>query len=340
MTKQSHSESCYNCGYTPLDGLDFCPQCGQRKQAQRLTLSELFTEAANALLGYDSQLWRTLRYIWIPGKLPDMYRSGQRKALLHPVRLFFFSFLVLVLVSQFTVSPLVSGLDGEGKLIRVQRSPSDTVITEVLGKESTPNIIEGLDSLRVRDSIGLFYSKNGEMISSHAVSKKWINEMSPTQLMDTLKVDGFIHRMTVSQQLKFMESEKSFGNFLVGALVWMYLFLQPLLAFFLFIIMWKKTFYSDHLIWSVYTHASFFIFFILWLLIEFCLRDFVNPLVTDLMGQVFAIIMIGYVSLSVKRYYSLKSWKWLMAMIYLALIYFVCFLLMFAINLILSFFLF
>ena len=340
MTNQSNSESCYNCGYFPLDGIDYCPQCGQRKQAQRLTLSELFQEAANALIGYDSQLWRTLGYVWVPGKLPEMYRSGQRKALLHPVRLFFFSFLVLVLVSQFTMTPLVSGLDGEGKLIKVHRSSSDTAVTEVLGKESLPNIVEGLDSLRVRDSVGLFYSKNGEMISGHAVSKKWINEMSPDQLMDTLNIHGLMHRMTVSQQLKFFESEKSFGNFLVGALVWMYLFLQPLLAFFLFIIMWKKTFYSDHLIWSVYTHASFFIFFILWLLIEFCIRNFLDPLVMVIIGQVFAITMIGYVSLSVKRYYSLKPWKWLMVMIYLALIYFVCFLLMFAINLVLSFFLF
>jgi hypothetical protein len=80
-------ERCAACGER-LAGR-FCHACGERRptpEDERLApfLREQFHEATSA----DGKLWRSLRALFVPGKLTEEYFSGRRGLYVRPVRIF------------------------------------------------------------------------------------------------------------------------------------------------------------------------------------------------------------------------------------------------------------
>ena len=80
--------NCKNCR-TEINGLIFCPTCGQKGDTHVLTLRELLRKVADGLLDFDSRLWRTLIPLAVsPGKLTNAYLFGRRMYYLPPFRLY------------------------------------------------------------------------------------------------------------------------------------------------------------------------------------------------------------------------------------------------------------
>ena len=96
-------ERCAACGEA-LAG-PFCHACGERRPRptdERLApfLREQLHEATSA----DGKLWRSLKALFVPGKLTEEYFSGRRRLYVRPVRLFLVGNLFFFFMLTFTAS--------------------------------------------------------------------------------------------------------------------------------------------------------------------------------------------------------------------------------------------
>ncbi|MGO2357990.1 DUF3667 domain-containing protein [Mesonia sp.] len=79
---------CQNCGNTNIE--NFCPQCGQKRLEERLSLTEFKNDIVNTFFNYESILFKTIFKLFIqPQKVIIEYVNGKRKSYFNPVKLLF-----------------------------------------------------------------------------------------------------------------------------------------------------------------------------------------------------------------------------------------------------------
>ena len=80
-------EACAACG-APRMG-EFCAACGHRRQRpEDESLWHFLREGVSVVTSADGKLWRSVRGLFVPGKLTAEHFAGRRGLYLHPVRLF------------------------------------------------------------------------------------------------------------------------------------------------------------------------------------------------------------------------------------------------------------
>ena len=85
--------SCTVCNTTIEN--NFCPSCGQKYKAGKLTWMVIVEDAVNNFFSLDSKLWSSLKLAFAnPKKLVDNYLSGFRDFYFSPGRLFLLATLV------------------------------------------------------------------------------------------------------------------------------------------------------------------------------------------------------------------------------------------------------
>jgi len=92
-------KNCLNCG--AFVEQKFCPNCGQ----ENLELKESFFHMVGHVIGdffhFDSKFFRSFIPLFTkPGFLTNEYWSGRRAHYIHPLRLFFFVTIVMVIISN------------------------------------------------------------------------------------------------------------------------------------------------------------------------------------------------------------------------------------------------
>ena len=96
-------DSCCNCG-TVLQG-KYCHLCGQRKRHLRPKLQEFLGVLWEDLVAVDARLLRSLKGLFLPGKLTTEWLAGRQQQHLNPGRLFGFVVLVFALYFTFFMGP-------------------------------------------------------------------------------------------------------------------------------------------------------------------------------------------------------------------------------------------
>src|ERR1700741_894608 len=91
--------NCLNCG--AVVERRFCPECGQ----ENLEIRENFFHIAFHTIGdffhFDSKFFRSLIPLFTkPGFLTRQYWEGKRTSYIHPLRLFFFITIVMVIIAN------------------------------------------------------------------------------------------------------------------------------------------------------------------------------------------------------------------------------------------------
>ena len=290
-----------------------------------------------ALFGYDSQVWRTLKYLWIPGKLPAMYREGHRKSLVHPVRLFVLMFIVLALLLKFSSW---QAQNGEQELnIQIGNIAQKLDTLQKLDEANGVNDSMVINALR-SDSLELYHINGNLEVKPVRFPDNWIDDLSADAILDSLDVQDFIPRLVLEKQIKLIKDNQSFSSFLFGTMVWMLLILQPFLALWLFLPMYRHTYYSDHLILTIFTHASIFLFLLIWTGV---FQVFEYPEENGLVNMITFIYFTGILAFtfsSIKRYYKLSTILSLIFWLYFSAMYALSFLIIFVLNLLISFLLF
>lgn len=110
-------DHCPNCGFGLSGEEAYCPACGQKNSRVRISLRELLYDFFAGLLNLDNKIYRTLKTIWIPGKLTQLFFAGKRVSFTHPLRLYLFiSFILFAIIGyrfnqSFKESTLAETLD-------------------------------------------------------------------------------------------------------------------------------------------------------------------------------------------------------------------------------------
>ncbi|MDZ7845872.1 MAG: DUF3667 domain-containing protein [Owenweeksia sp.] len=78
------TEQCPNCNQ-PLSGENYCSNCGQKNDVQRLTMWHMVRESLSNFFSFDGRFFRTLYQLFrYPGKVPHDYMMGKRMRYMHP----------------------------------------------------------------------------------------------------------------------------------------------------------------------------------------------------------------------------------------------------------------
>ena len=99
-----HAAACDNCK-TPLQG-GFCHQCGQNAHNPLRSFGHAVEEVFESFWHLDGRVFRTLRELWVPGRVALNYLAGHRVRYIAPLRLF-----VVLSVLTFFFAQLVIRVD-------------------------------------------------------------------------------------------------------------------------------------------------------------------------------------------------------------------------------------
>lgn len=282
MEDQSNSSlTCRNCG-APIQASDaFCSNCGQKNTDGRITFGNLFSEFISANFNLDSRIFRTIRDLFIPGKLTMEYFKGKHKSYVHPVRLFLVTVLFLVASQAYYSAEddiQIGTNDYETPKIQIQLTQNKVLdrfshlkdsIRNLATSDTTVIFLDSLESAlyqnfdRTSDSITIG-EKGLVFVDSlyYTVSKEDYVNLSEDELVDKYEVNGFWEKWNFTQQIRMLRDNQAFGIFFIRNLVWTMFFMMPFLALLLKLFYYKSNkFYVEHLIFSFHTHAFVFLIF-------------------------------------------------------------------------------
>lgn len=271
--------SCRNCGETLPDGAFFCPKCSQKVSDGRVPLRELWYDFIESFLNFDAKIFRTIRDLFIPGKLTIEYFKGRHISYIPPVRIF-----LMMAVFHFAILGF-SGFDGvnfnftenKGDLRRaayqlefMEKLDSARQVVNKKFKQDL-KIERAMDSLLQQfkgikpDSIEFGYLDfhrdfkiQGKQI--HLDERELYAPFD--EITKKYKIHGFLEQLQVRQILRLITEKANFSTFLLSKLIWMVLLMMPALALVLKLLyIRRRRYFVEHLVFSFHYHA--FAFFLL-----------------------------------------------------------------------------
>ncbi len=278
--------SCPNCGTNHDRDHTYCPQCGQKNVSSRITIAELLQELTQSIFNIDARIIVTLRDLWKPGALTRSYFEGRRKKYIHPVRLFLFSLLFLLLAFSYSFDKL-GGINTDTFYIQTQRQVAkkdllrqiDSIYSEQLttgeqtAKDRTDSFYLAIlhrsnllpDSIQsIPDSIpelgdGSTTGLQFDLFWMHvdfSIEDRDLATMSIEELLEKYSDGSFWNDLWLEQYLKAYKSPRALMYYLLGSITWIYLFLMPVIALFIaFLFIRSRRFFVEHLIFSIHVQT-------------------------------------------------------------------------------------
>ena len=356
MSKSS-SNICQNCHTKNELDFEYCPNCGQKNTDGKISFSELWSEFQDSVLNIESRTWRTLKNIFIPGKLTLEYFSGKHRRYVHPLRLLLVSSVLVIIAMSFqdfqsatnhnyNVKERILKNYERQRLYRILGNIADStnaIFPEQQTKIVTDTILttfkDSLQSLlsrygdRYRDSIDLnrYVSFGGE--KTEKVSKYDFLNKNEDELVAIYKKDaGSLERLVFKQKAKFIKDESQLSAAIIGHTTWAALLMMPCLALVLYFLNIRHDYYYiEHLIFTFHLHAFSF------LVIAISIAG-LNIFPWWIFLMLLVIIWI-YVFISMWEVYKQRVWKTIIKFLILSISYGGLFILFLSATIIFSFFL-
>lgn len=150
----AHPAACENCA-TPLQG-EFCHHCGQSAHNPLRNLGHALEEVFESFWHVDGRIFRTLRLLFIPGRVTVEYLAGHRVRFIPPLRLFvilslltfFVGRLVLAFEPQVNVGGEAVSFRGDDTVAEVEQRRG-RLLEELAEKEREAAETPGPDAARV-----------------------------------------------------------------------------------------------------------------------------------------------------------------------------------------------
>lgn len=114
--------SCENCG-TLLHG-HYCHACGQSTHSPVRHVGHAVEEVFESFWHLDGRIFRTVRDLFVPGRIANRYLDGQRVRYVAPMRLFVILTLLTFFVAKFVIQDAMQDVQ-TGQMVR-----TDDVATE------------------------------------------------------------------------------------------------------------------------------------------------------------------------------------------------------------------
>lgn len=278
---------CKNCEQPLPTDAAYCAHCGQKNTDGRITVRSLFTEFFDAVFNIESRTLRTLRALFIPGKLTEEYFEGRHKRYVHPLRTLLVMSILLILTlgyldfDKVTNHPYVIWDEMQ------RQNQTELVIDSlVMAQQQTSAVFQNdtvdqaLDSLQyfLRRRVGWYgdsfnlrkYMTLFDNDAVRMISREDFLQLTPKELTDKYEPNGWFNRQTFQQTAKYIQDESVLSSYLVGSMSWIALLIMPVIAF-MFQLFYRKQkrFYVEHLVFSFHLHSFFFLLLSLGLLLAY-----------------------------------------------------------------------
>ncbi|MEM1325421.1 MAG: DUF3667 domain-containing protein [Bacteroidota bacterium] len=317
----AQQQHCLNCGAALPENARYCPDCGQKVTDGRESLRSILEEFVESLFNVDSRFFRTLRDIFIPGKLTIAYFSGKHKSYVHPIRLLLVSTVILITV----INLVLKNVDADFTLSDVRQRWEQADMTEqfVVYSDSIREVIQGdfpqpmvqvatdsfyvalakLDSIE-NDTVAVpfsLFSMSGNDRAKYA--RHDLITMSPKELADKyLKDRSFWFRLKSQQELRFFKSGQNIVTFFLSNVTWQALLALPLVALYMQLLyIRRKFYYVEHLIFSIHNTALFFI--------AVTILSVFDSFLPEIVDLIVMLLVFVYLLFSMKRFYQQNWWK-------------------------------
>ncbi|MCB9225382.1 MAG: DUF3667 domain-containing protein [Crocinitomicaceae bacterium] len=297
--------NCKNCGHSIQEDQKYCSNCGQ-KNKERLTFKSMMGELASAFLSWDSKFFNTIiPLITKPGKVSKEYREGKRQSFVAPLRLYlFFSALFFLTLSM-----------REGIQLNIGSADSPD-----------PQKIQD-DSVRLDIGFQPFAMQIDTL-------KRMIEEDRLDEIPAIKNEKSSFQKNLWKRMLRVAADGKSFVEYIQNNISIMLFFFLPAFGVILWLFFLNKKFdYMEHLIYGVYFHSFFFL--MLWF--TMVISMVINSGLPQLIGILYMLI---YLIAGVKRYYETSVVMAIVKSIFIALIYFLTFVVFVFVTLLISIMLF
>ena len=281
------SNICPNCNTENEESFKYCPSCGQKNTDSKITFWELWFEFQDAVFNIESRTWRTLKDIFIPGKLTVAYFEGKRQRYVHPLRLLLVSSILVIISMSFQDFQSATNHNYDIKewiLKNYERqqlygmmkniadstntifpTPQTKIITDTMLTSFKDSLMSLISGHRHRNGYGQnidlnHYASFGDE-NMEIISKRDFLNMSESELVDKYKKDaGFLERHIFKQKLKMIKDESKIFATIIGNLTWAVLLMMPCLALVLYLLNIRHNYYYiEHLIFTFHLHAFAFL---------------------------------------------------------------------------------
>lgn len=339
------AESCPNCN-APMDAADnWCWACGQKAYDGPPSFWHMMSHFFEAVFNLDNRLFRTLAALAVPGRLTNHFLEGRQKPYFHPLRLFFFSGVLMVAAYSFyTAQEIGDEVDSElesqkalayqhrfGEELRIGADsikasfPTDSSV--ILATDSLLGIL-GHSTVQEPDLlyIGFMEHKGGLSFKNRQIHlpRDDMQTLSLDSLSNKYDVNGALNRYQFKQIVRLNRLDSAVIVAMISQAIWGFILLIPLIAGVLKLLyIRRKRRYVEHFIFSLHLHAFVFIVQLLTALIL---------LVNDALylHLVNTIVISIYFLFALKRVYKQGWWKTLAKAVLLGWSYF--FLLIFTMS--------
>ncbi|WP_235296647.1 DUF3667 domain-containing protein [Portibacter marinus] len=338
---------CPNCSTENPPGYNYCISCGQKNRPLKITFFEFIKEFFNIVLNLENKFWRTLGYVFVPGKLTQLFFEGKRASFYHPLRLYivcviiFFtviSLLKLDNVIKFDNDTLNLGQRYNNKKVVYDQKPilgatldslreiytntQQRALLDSLDKELY--LVHRSDTIYLNSSIG----KDSNTFKFISNTIQYTNEEIYNGDIDTVvankNLNNFIDRIAFRQYIKAARDLNSLNNFIFANLTWLFLAVIPIFSLILKVFyIRRKRYYMEHFVFLLHLFSALILFSAIILGILVPLEY--NQTIAGLM----AMIGLLFPYFAFKNYYKQGNIKTIIKYILIGIVFFVVFLVTF-----------
>jgi hypothetical protein len=280
------SPVCFNCGEKLPKGKGYCPACGQKVQARRVPLMDLFHELGEAFFNVDNKIFLTLKALVIPGKLTQLFFEGKRKQFVHPARLFLVTGIVFLAALNYmglheVRETFESGEEAllEKAFLRDFRSNVEQEYRD-LKEQGAENAAweAGLDTMMQivghpgDDSLNYGYltylPDSGFTTRQIRMDRLDMIRMEKDSLFEHYQIQGFVGQTIMQQLVRVTRHPADFWKFAMGQVIWTLLIMMPVIALLMKLIYIRRNrYFIEHLYFNFHTHGFIFLLFTLTMVI-------------------------------------------------------------------------
>jgi len=301
--KDKRGSTCLNCERTISTNDNFCPNCGQINNTNRISLKYYFSEYLTGFFSFDNRFFKTIiPLIFKPGKVTREFIEGKRKKYVNPFQLYlnitiiFFLLIGLfstinnfkdsqkmIAMEQTEVKDLTNALDSLKTIIANENKKNDSTATDT--NDFSIDFDYNVDSIKKSDMNLHKSEKDFTSSATNILIDKITDFMEydeeneevdiPTALNELgYKVNNWnIFYFSKAQNInKFMEDaafRKSYGDSLVPKISIALFLLLPVFTLIVVLLYIRNKYnYSEHLVFVFHTQTVFFILLIFFILFD------------------------------------------------------------------------
>jgi hypothetical protein len=313
MSGNHYQSKCPNCQHHIGHSDRFCPSCGQNLHAVKQPFTHFLEEFLESTLHFDGKVWSTMKKLFInPGIVIREYNENKKARFVPPIRLYIFiSFLYFLLIS--------GGVEKNVSFAKTQ-------ILDTYGHNNQ----EGSFSINFLTHTKIPYNTAKALFQTEGLTEARIDSVLKSE---HIKTDAFNNKVLL-RMVKIERGEispKDVSHELLSATSKMIFVLMPLFALILMVVIgFRKVFYAETLVFSMYFHA-----FLLTLLI---IASGIESLSGWALGKNIALLAaIIYLLISIKHVFSLNWLQSTLKTLIVLLVYACFFILTYVVAIMFSF---